>query len=196
MKAVWLMTKRPPRAAKPVRDDEKRTRFDQAILPHLDAAYNLARWLLHSGHDAEDVVQEACLRAFRSLDGFHGTDGRAWLLAIVRNTCYTWLERQRAARPATTFDEGVHCGSAPAESPESRLARREDRDLLRAALEELPPEYREAIVLRELEGLSYKDIAGVAGVPLGTVMSRLARARERLQQSLTARRNEESRREL
>jgi RNA polymerase sigma-70 factor (ECF subfamily) len=167
-----------------LREDEKLARFEQAILPHLDAAYNLARWLARNGHDAEDVVQEACLRAYQFFDGFHGADGRAWLLTIVRNTCYTWLERNRAREPAMTFDEEKHSTADPAASPDRLLLQTEDRQLLRAALEALPPEYREVIVLRELEGLSYKEVAAVAGIPLGTVMSRLARARERLQQGL------------
>jgi RNA polymerase sigma-70 factor (ECF subfamily) len=165
-------------------DETKLARFDQAVLPHLDAAYNLARWLTRSDHDAEDVVQEACLRAYQFLGSLHGGDGRAWLLAIVRNTCYTWLERQRGHQPATPFDEAIHGGSRPGVSPEAALMAREDRQTLRQALELLPAEHREVIVLRELEGLSYKDIAVVAGVPIGTVMSRLARGRERLQQTL------------
>jgi RNA polymerase sigma-70 factor (ECF subfamily) len=165
-------------------------RFEQAVLPHLDAAYNLARWLTRNDHDAEDVVQEAVLRAYQFFGGFHGTDGRAWLLAVVRNTCYTWLERHRPRQPTARFDEAVH-GQAPAGDPEAALVRREDRQLLRHALEELPAEFREVLVLRELEGLSYKEIAGVAGIPLGTVMSRLARARERLHQCLAPRLSKE-----
>jgi RNA polymerase sigma factor (sigma-70 family) len=163
-------------------DDDKLARFEEAVLPHLRAAYNLARWLTRDGHDAEDVVQEAYLRALQFFGGFHGTDGRAWLLAIVRNTCYTWLERKRAHKATTTFDEALH-GAAPAAlQPEVPLLRREDAQLLRQALEELPEEFREVIVLRELEELSYRQIAEITGIPIGTVMSRLARARERLQQ--------------
>jgi RNA polymerase sigma-70 factor (ECF subfamily) len=171
-------------------DAEELARFERAILPHLDAAYNLARWLTHNDHDAEDVVQEACLRAYRFFDGFHGGDGRAWLLAVVRNTCYTWLERNRPREPVTPFDEGKHSGADPSASPPSLAARGEDRQLLRQALDGLPPEYREVVVLRELEGFSYKDIARIAGIPLGTVMSRLARAREGLQQALARHANE------
>jgi RNA polymerase sigma-70 factor (ECF subfamily) len=159
-------------------------RFEQVVLPHLDAAYNLARWLTRNDHDAEDVVQEAYLRAFQFFAGFHGTDGRAWLLAIVRNTCYTWLERNRPREPTMAFDEDQHSGAVTAAGPDTPLLQKEERQLLDRALEELPAEYREVIVLRELEGLSYKEIAGVTGAPLGTVMSRLARARERLQQDL------------
>ena len=180
-----------PREAKPLRDDEKLARFHQAILPHLDAAYNLARWLTRNDQDAEDVVQEACLRAFQFLGGFHGEHGRAWLLTIVRNTCSTWREHHRGKLAATTFDERIHSGAAPAANPESPLLQSEDKQLLRQALEELPPDHREVIVLRELEGLSYKEIAGIAGIPLGTVMSRLARARERLQQVLAGHLREE-----
>jgi RNA polymerase sigma factor (sigma-70 family) len=169
---------------------EQLRRFEEAVLPHLDAAHNLARWLTRDGHDAEDVVQEAYLRAYQFCGNFRGADARAWLLAIVRNTCYTWLGRNRAREPATTFDEEKHSGAGPADDPEALLLRGEDKRLLWEALEELAPEFREVIVLRELEGLSYKEIAGVTGIPLGTVMSRLARARERLQQRLAGRMSE------
>ena len=171
-------------------DADQLTRFEQAVVPHLDAAYNLARWLTRRDHDAEDVVQEATLRAYRSFDRFRGGDGRAWLLAIVRNTCYTWLEKNRAREPVTAFDEEKHSGPGGTEAPDSGLLRDEERQRLGRALEELPPEFREVIVLRELEGLSYKEIAAVAGVPLGTVMSRLARGRQRLQECLVGRLDE------
>lgn len=174
-----------------MQDADKRARFELAVLPHLDAAYNLARWLTRNDHDAEDVVQEAYLRAYRFLDGFRGTDGRPWLLAVVRNTACTWLERNRQKQPAVPFDETKHPADSLAADPVGLAVRGEDRELVRQGLEGLPPEYREAIVLRELEGLSYKEIAAVAGVPLGTVMSRLARAREKLEQLLAPRRNEE-----
>ena len=164
-------------------------RFEQAVLPHLGAAYNLARWLTRNADDADDVVQEAYLRAYQFFDSFHGGDGRAWLLKIVRNTCYTWLEKNRPREPMTTFDETRH--SAPAAEPDAPLVASEDRELLRQALGELPDEFREAIVLRELEGMSYREIAAVTGAPIGTVMSRLARARERLQEGLARRRPEE-----
>jgi RNA polymerase sigma-70 factor (ECF subfamily) len=166
-----------------VREEEKRARFAQAVLPHLDAAYNLARWLTRRDHDAEDVVQEAYLRAYQFFDGFHGEDGRAWLLRIVRNTCYTWLERNRAHQPLATFDEEKHSPS-PAMSAESVLLQKENKELLSQAIDVLPPEYREVIVLRELDGCSYKEIAAITGIPIGTVMSRLVRARTRLLQSL------------
>jgi RNA polymerase sigma-70 factor (ECF subfamily) len=154
------------------------------ILPHLDAAFNLARWLTRNDHDAEDVVQEAYLRAHRFFDSFHGTDGKAWLLAIVRNTAYTWLERNRPADKTIEFQEARHGISSPEKDPQDALLDRESQDLLRRAVEELPSEFRDAIVLREFEGLSYKEIAQIVGAPIGTVMSRLARGRERLQQSL------------
>jgi RNA polymerase sigma-70 factor (ECF subfamily) len=171
--------------------DERLARFEQAVLPHLGAAYNLARWLTRNAHDADDVVQEAYLRAYQFFDGFHGGDGRAWLLRIVRNTCYTWLEKNRPREPAAPFDESKHIAAAPAAGPDAPLVAGEDRELLRRALDALPAEYREAIVLRELEGLSYKEIAAVTGTPIGTVMSRLARARERLQVELSRREREE-----
>ncbi len=161
--------------------------FEQTVLPHLDAAYNLARWLTRNDHDAEDVVQEAYLRAFEFFAGFYGTDGRGWLLTIVRNTCYTWLRRNRAEDLSTEFDEEIHSESVASPNPEELLLENADRQHLQDALEELPVEFREALVLRELEGLSYKEIAGVSGVPVGTVMSRLARARARLKDALARR---------
>jgi len=161
--------------------------FEQIVLPHLDAAYNLARWLTRNEHDAEDVVQEAYLRAFEFFSGFYGTDGRGWLLTIVRNTCFTWLRRNRAGELSTPFDEEIHREEVASPNPEELFLENADRQHLQDALEELPIEFREALVLRELEGLSYKEIAGVSGVPLGTVMSRLARARDRLKDSLARR---------
>jgi RNA polymerase sigma-70 factor (ECF subfamily) len=175
-----------------LRASEQLTRFEEAILPHDEAAYNLARWLTGNDQDARDVVQEAYLRAYQFFGSFRGGDGRAWLLGIVRRTGYTWLERNRSRRPAMTFDEHKHSSATPAAGPEAPLVQREDVQVLRQALNELAPEYRETIVLRELEGLSYKEIAGVTGVPLGTVMSRLARAREQLQQRLAGRADEGS----
>lgn len=172
-------------------DDTRLLRFEQAILPHLDAAYNLARWLTRDGHQAEDLVQESYLRAFKSFDRFRGGDGRGWLLAIVRNTCYTWLTQRRARERVTSFDEEVHGSASDEDSPDRACERKADAELLHGALDELAPEHREVLVLRELEGLSYKDIAAVIAVPLGTVMSRLTRARARLQERLAPRRNEE-----
>ena len=153
-------------------------RFEQILLPHLAAGYNLARWLTRNDHDAEDVVQEAYLRAFRSFDRFRGGDPRAWLLTIVRNTCYTWLRRNQQGVAETADHDDV--AADPETEPETMWLRRADGQLLRAGLESLALEFREALVLRELEGLSYKEIADVTDVPLGTVMSRLARARKHL----------------
>lgn len=172
--------------------------FEEAVLPHLAAAYNLARWLTRNHHDAEDLVQEAYLRALRAFEGFRGgSDGRAWLLTIVRNTCYTRLKQDRREELTDVFDEEIHSVQDDSGSPETLLLERADVQLLSRALEELPEEFREAIVLRELEGMSYKEIADVAGVPVGTVMSRLARGRERLQRRLAdSRRKEEARGEL
>jgi RNA polymerase sigma factor (sigma-70 family) len=165
---------------------DKRARFEQVFLPHLGAAYNLARWLTRNEHDAEDVVQDAYLRAFTFFDGFRGEDGRSWLLTVVRNTCYTWLEKHRPREPTVPLDERVHAPSATPD-PEQLFLRRATGEELRAAVAELPPEFREVVVLRELEGLSYKEVASVLSIPLGTVMSRLSRARARLQQRLSAR---------
>jgi RNA polymerase sigma-70 factor (ECF subfamily) len=158
--------------------------FETAILPHLDAAYNLARWLTRNEHDAQDMVQEAYLRAFKFFDGFHGADARAWLITIVRNTCYTWLQQNRPRDVATSFDEDIHSGESDAANPATLVLRSADHQMLKQALEELPAEFREVVVLRDLEGFSYKEIADIAKIPPGTVMSRLARARERLKQLL------------
>ena len=162
-------------------------RFEAVVLPHLDAAYTLARYLTRNGPDAEDVVQEACLRALRYFEGFRGEEGqsaRAWLLAIVRNTASTWRRRGRAEALTTEFDEAQHSDAIADEHPEAALVRRATTESLGRALDQLPAEFREVIVLRELQGLSYKEISDVAGVPVGTVMSRLSRARARLQQAL------------
>ena len=158
--------------------------FERLLLPHLSAAYNLARWLTGNGQDAEDLVQEAYLRALKSFDGFRGGDGRAWLLTIVRNTCYTWLQQKRSNELTTPFDEEIHNAQDVAPSPETLLLRSADSELVKNALQELALEFREVLIMRELEGLSYKEIAAIAGIPIGTVMSRLARARRRLQQVL------------
>ena len=163
---------------------DKLARFEQTILPHLDAAYNLARWLTRNDHDAEDMVQEAYLRAFKFFSAFHGVDGRAWLLTIVRNTCYTWLQQNRAHEMTTVFDEEIHSIDSDTADPATLTLRNAEHELLKQALDELPVEFREAVILRDLEGFSYKEIADIANVPTGTVMSRLARARERLKRLL------------
>lgn len=158
------------------------------MLPHLNAAYTLARYLTRDDHDAEDVVQDAYLRAFTYRDSFRGEgaeSARAWLLAIVRNTAYSWRRREGSVM-TTEFDETRHSESVDEEHPEAALLRGAARDALGRALEQLPPEFREVIVLRELEGLSYREIGEVTGVPVGTVMSRLSRARERLERALRA----------
>src|SRR6266550_326502 len=161
--------------------------FEEALLPHLDAAHNLARWLLRNEHDAQDVVQEAYLRAFKSFSGFHGSNGRAWLLTIVRNTSYTLLKKNRAVDLTTTFDEEIHVAGHECVSPATILAHSEDAELIREAMDELPAEFREILALRCQEGLSYKEIADIAQIPPGTVMSRLARARAKLREYLAVR---------
>jgi RNA polymerase sigma-70 factor (ECF subfamily) len=166
-----------------VLDPQDRVRFEQIVLPHLDAAFNLARWLLRSRADSEDVAQEALLRAYRFFRGFQGGDARAWLLQIVRNTCYTWLEKNRPVELMTEFDEELH--QQPSANPESLAIAGDNRERLHRALESLPPRFREVLVLRELEGCSYKEIATITAIPIGTVMSALARARQRLQRTLT-----------
>src|ERR1700720_4005872 len=158
--------------------------FEEALLPHLDAAHNLARWLLRNEQDAQDVVQEAYLRAFRSFGGFRGGNGRAWLLTIVRNTSYTLLKKNHAA-DFTVFDEEIHASSDESGGPATTLEHSEDAELIKEAINELPAEFREILVLRHQEGLSYKEIADIAQIPPGTVMSRLARARAKLREYLS-----------
>jgi RNA polymerase sigma-70 factor (ECF subfamily) len=153
--------------------------FERIVLPHLDAAYNLARWLAGNDHDVEDIAQEACVRAFRFIGGHRGGDGRAWLLAIVRNTAFSWLKKNRPHAVVSITDDEL--AQIEDQNVPDGSFQRADAGALRAALASLPLEFREAIVLRELEGLSYKEIAGVADVPVGTVMSRIARARRQLQ---------------
>jgi len=170
-----------------VPDESTLRRFEQAVLPHLPAAYNLARWLTRNEHDAEDVVQEAYVRALRFFGGFHGGDSRPWLLAIVRHTCYTWLQHNRGHELISGFDEDIHTLDQETTNPETLLLHRTNQVILRQALEELPVEFREVIILRELEELSYKEIAVIADLPVGTVMSRLARGRQRLQKTLAKR---------
>lgn len=153
------------------------------MLPHLDAAYNLARWLTGNDQDAQDVVQEAYLRAFKAFDSYRGGNSHAWLLAIVRNTAYTWLRQNRV--PVISFEEEWQDGETP--SLECSFMEEADRKLLHEAIADLPVEFREVIVLHDLEGLAYKEIAAMIHIPLGTVMSRLSRARDRLQSYLADR---------
>jgi len=170
-------------------------RFERSVVPHLDAAFNLARWLTRNDHDAQDVVQEAFLRAFRYFDTLADADGRPWLLAIVRNTCYTWLEKNRPAEVVALEDSGIVPEEAetighasPSDSnPEVIVLLSAQRKLVNQALEELPAGYREVLVMRELEELTYKEIAQVAGIPIGTVMSRLARGRDLLRRAIEKR---------
>jgi RNA polymerase sigma-70 factor, ECF subfamily len=165
--------------------------FEQVVLPHLDAAYNLARWLVRNPHDAEDIVQEAYLRAFKFFGGYQGGDARAWVLKIVRNTSYSFFEKNRPAVLAEEFDEKIHTAETEDAGAEAALLRSADSRMLREALEELPVNFREILVLRELEGMSYREIAEVMGVPIGTVMSGLARARAQLRERLLRVRTEE-----
>jgi RNA polymerase sigma-70 factor (ECF subfamily) len=166
--------------------------FEEVVLPHLNAAYNLARWLTRNEQDAQDVVQEAYLRAFRFFDGYHGGDGRSWMLEIVRNTCFTWLRREKRNLTAV-FDESVHTSRVSrAQGPNQEEALVDDakRKILRDCIEGLPDEFREVIVMRELEEMSYRQIADTTGLAAGTVMSRLSRARKRLE-DCAGRRNQE-----
>ncbi len=160
-------------------------RFEKLVLPHMNSAFNVARWLTHNDQDAQDVVQESYLRAFRFFGGFRGEDARAWLLSIVRNTFYTWHQQNRGhAADTTEFEEDMHSletGTAEHDdSPEAMLIRSQSQKRVYKALQSLRLEYREVIVLRELEELSYKEIAAIVGIPMGTVMSRLGRARQQL----------------
>lgn len=160
-------------------DQSRLELFEQIVLPHLNAAHNLARWLTGNDQDAQDVVQEAYLRAFRFFDTYREGDGKAWLLAIVRNTSHTWRRRQSRESGVIPFDELTHSGES--EDPETRVADSEKTGVLRDCMERLPTDFREVLVMRELEEMSYREIAGATGLPIGTVMSRLARARKRLE---------------
>jgi RNA polymerase sigma-70 factor (ECF subfamily) len=176
-------------------DERERTKlFEQMVMPHLDAAYNLARWLAGNDQDAQDVAQEATLRAFKFFGSFRGDNARAWLLSIVRNTFYTWLRKNRPLEKTVNIDDEtleIEDGSVQAEQTQPHFA---DADAVRRAIAELPVEFREIVILREMEGFSYKEIAELAEVPIGTVMSRLARARKLLQKSLAAAFNPEGQR--
>ena len=159
--------------------------FEQEVLPHLDAAYNLARWLTCNAQDAQDVVQEAYMCAFRFFGESRGANVRPWLLRIVRNTSYTWLQLNRSRQPTTKFDEELFVRDPGAQNLEEALLRSDSSELLREALESLPEGSREVLVLRELQGMTYKEISEVTGMPCGTVMSRLSRARSGLRRTLT-----------
>ena len=168
-----------------------RMKFEERIAPHLDAAYNLARWLLRSEQDAEDAVQDAVLRALKYGAALQDGDARPWLLGIVRNTCFTALARHKGAPAQVDFDDELYAaeiGAATADdrsNPEVLVGRERQRRMVNAAIAALSPTLREVIVLREFEDLAYADMAAVMGVPVGTVMSRLSRAREKLKQALT-----------
>ena len=179
---------------------DKRARFDQLIMPHLDAAYNLAHWLVRNDDDAEEAVQEAFLRAYRFFGSFHGNDGKAWLLAIVRNACYTLRGQAPSAGVNEEFDEQIHLPGMVAEgsggsfcrNPEDIAIQHADREVVNRAIEELPVVFREVLVMREIEELSYKEIAKIVDIPLGTVMSRLARGRHLLREAIVARMKQEA----
>jgi RNA polymerase sigma-70 factor (ECF subfamily) len=158
--------------------------FEDALLPHLDAAYNLARWLTRNDQDAQDIVQEAYLRAFRFFPAFRGGDAHAWIMKIVRNTCYSWLNENRPLQNASEFDENAFIPGPRPSNPEEVVLQNDSGTLVRKALETLPTHFREVLVLRELEGMSYKEIAEITGMPTGTVMSSLSRARGRFRQAL------------
>jgi RNA polymerase sigma-70 factor, ECF subfamily len=177
-------------------DQSKVVRFEEIALPHLGAAYNLARWLVHNQQDAEDIVQEAYLRAFKFFSGYYGGDSRAWLLTIVRNTCYSWLQKNRLLRLADPIEDKIHEVGLDFADPEMLFLKDAESQIVRAALQELPVEFREIVIMREMEGLSYKEIANIVDVPIGTVMSRLARGRKRLQALLANYVRKEARVEL
>ena len=169
----------------PARNGPTRQQFEEVFLPHLDAVYNLARWLLRNDQDAEDCVQEAYLRAYKAFPRFRGGDGKAWLMTIVRNVCYTAIKKLRRHEAPEPFDEEIHA-PAPDDMKADEFKKRADAETLRVGLEKLPREFREVLVLHELEGHAYKEIAAILAIPIGTVMSRLARARDRLRVEIIA----------
>jgi RNA polymerase sigma-70 factor (ECF subfamily) len=194
----WELTLWPKRRTQPPGSAENRSPselelFEQVVLPHLNAAYNLARWLMHNDADAQDVVQESYLRAFRFFDGYRGGDGKAWLLAVVRNTCRTWQRRQKRESGVVPFDEVVHSGDGPALDQEQNLLEGERMHALKNCIETLPLDFREVLVMRELEEMSYQQIAEALGLAPGTVMSRLSRARRRLEECAAGRAREAAR---
>jgi RNA polymerase sigma-70 factor (ECF subfamily) len=172
-------------------DTDRVARFELVVLPHLSAAYNLARWMTRNASDAEDIAQEAMLRAFRFFDSFRGEDARVWLLTIVRNTCLTWMRRGIPQQNAAEFDERIHTDLETSVTPESAFLREATTEQVRRSIEQLQPEYREVILMRELEQLSYKEIATITQAPLGTVMSRLSRGRSMLRHLIRSQRASE-----
>lgn len=159
--------------------DTKVRSFELAMWPHMRAAYNLARWLVRNDHDAEDIVQESFLKAYKAQESFRGADSRVWMLAIVRNTAMDFLRGYKARTTVTLGDQGQEAADH-APDPEGALLEQSRREQVRQAISHLAADFREVIVLREIEGLSYKEIASVLNIPMGTVMSRLARARNLL----------------
>jgi RNA polymerase sigma factor (sigma-70 family) len=164
---------------------DERRQFEHVTLPHLDAAYNLARWLTQNEHAAEDVVQEAYLRAARYFSSFRGGDARPWLLGVVRRAAFDWLSKNRGPG-VLVFNEELHDRGDESSNPEQLALRKSDQASVRRALEELPLPLREVVVLRELEGMSYQQIAALTEIPIGTVMSRLSRGRQQLQKRLAS----------
>ncbi len=174
----------------------ERQQFEELFLPFLDAAYNLARWVVHNEYDAQDVVQEAYLRAFKGFHGFRGGNGRAWLLTIVRNTAYTWLNKRGLDEKLIPYEEEKHADIIAFDRTAIEIVSDQRKEDLKRALQRLPAEFREIIVLYEFEGLSYKELSLALAVPIGTVMSRLSRARRRLQQEFFQRQSGEAVNEL
>ena len=175
-----------------LQEESKTAQFEAIALPLFGAAYNLARWLVRDDHDAEDVVQEAYLRAFKFFGGYRGGDSRSWLLTIVRNTCYTWLQQNRSRELTEPIEDKLDELGITTENPETRLLQTLDAQRVRQSLEELPIEFREVLIMREMEDLSYKQISTIADLPIGTVMSRLARGRKRLRELLVSRMSKET----
>ena len=175
---------------------EERRRFEETFLPFLDAAYNLARWIVQHDQDAQDIVQEAYLRAFKGFHGFRGGNGRAWLLTIVRNTAYSWINKHARDEKLVRYEEEKHAEIISLDQSTREIVSEKRKEYVQNALLRLPPEYREVMVLYEFEGLSYKELALALGVPIGTVMSRLSRARRRLQQELSHNQSTEAVNEL
>jgi RNA polymerase sigma-70 factor (ECF subfamily) len=175
---------------------EDRRRFEEIFLPFLDAAYNLARWIVQHDQDAQDIVQEAYMRAFKGYHGFRGGNGRAWLLTIVRNTAYTWINRRAGNEKLVPYEEEKHAEIISFNQSGNEIVTEKRKEYLQSALERLPTEFREIIILYELEGLSYKELALTLSLPVGTVMSRLSRARRRLQQEFAQVQNSEAANDL